>query len=61
MKNIIIVIMVLCAVSLTGGLYHTLDHLDNVGQEVTNQPHLEQLPSDMPDVVFNSVPMVPRY
>ena len=61
MKNIIIVIMVLFTVSLTGGLYYTFSHLNDVGQEVTNQAHLEQLPFDMPDVGFNSVPMVPRY
>jgi len=61
MKNIIVVIMVLCAVSLTGGLYHTLNHLNDVGQAMTNQAYVEQLPSDMPEVVFNSAPVVPLY
>ncbi len=61
MKNIIIVIMVLFTVSLTGGLYHTLSHLNDVGQEVTNQAYVEQLPFDMPDMAFNPVPVIPLY
>ncbi len=61
MKNIIIVIMVLFAVSLTGGLYHTLDHMNAVGQEVINQAHVEQLPLDMPDMEFNPAPAIPLY
>ena len=61
MKKIAIVIMVLFTIGLAGGLYNTFAHLNDVGQEVINQAYVEQLPSDMPDVVFNSVPMVPRY
>jgi len=61
MKKIAIVIMVLFTIGLTGGLYHTLAHLNNVGQEVTNQAYVEQLPPDMPDAVFHPAPVVPLY
>ena len=61
MKKIAIVIMVLLTIGLTGGLYRTLAHLNNVGQGVTNQACVEQLPPDMPNVVFNTAPVVPLY
>ena len=60
MKKIVIVLMILFAVSLTGGLYHTLANLSDVGQETINQ-ELEQFESEMPNVFFNPVPMVPLY
>jgi len=57
MKKIAIVIMFLFTVGLTGGLHHT----HNGAQEVTNQANVEQLSSDMPDIVFNSVSVIPLY
>jgi len=61
MKKIVMLLMVLFTVSLTGGLYHTLDHLNDVGQELTNQANVEQLLPDMPDMVFNPASAVPLY
>ena len=61
MKKIVILFAVLFTVTLTGGLYLTLAHLNDVGQEVTGQAQVEQFLPDMPDVVFNSVPVVPLY
>ena len=61
MKKIVTLIMVLFTVTLTGGLYRTLSHLNDVGQEVIGQAHVEQLPPDVPDMVFGQVPGVPRY
>ena len=61
MKKIAIVIMVLLTIGLTGGLYHTLAHLNNAGQEVTNQAYVDQLPPNMSDVALSSVPVIPLY
>jgi hypothetical protein len=61
MKKIVTLIMVLFTVTLTGGLYHTFSHLNDVGQEVIGRAHVEQLPPEMTDMVFAQIPGVPRY
>ena len=61
MKKILIVLMVLCAVGLMGGLYRTLAQLDNLGQEKTGTPCMEQLLPAMPDVGLDSASMIPLY
>ena len=61
MKKIVIVLMVLFTVGLTGGLYHTLAHLNTVGQEMTGYAHTELPLPAMSDMTISLVPVVPLY
>jgi hypothetical protein len=60
MRKIVIVIMVLFAIGLAGGLYNTLAHLDTIEKETTDYSDVTQFHGEMPDIVFSPI-TIPIY
>jgi len=61
MKKILTLLMVLLAVSLAGGIYHTSAHIDKVGHDTADYTYTEESIPAMPEIMIDTISVVPLY
>ena len=55
MKKILTLLMILFAVSLVGGLYHTFANIDKVGYNTTDDTYTEDITLE---IILDTIPLV---
>ena len=59
MKNLVIVLMIILTISIAGGLYNTLQHLDYAS--TTGRTEVAQFPQEVSTLTLNPMPVVPLH
>jgi hypothetical protein len=58
MKKILTLLMILFAVSLVGGLYHTFANIDKVGYNTTDDTYTKEFTSEAPEIILDTIPLI---
>ncbi len=61
MKKILTLLVILFGVSLVGGIYHTFAHIDKVGYNTPDYTYTEESTPEMPEIMIDTISVVPLY